>query len=200
MGRKKANETPEYEVADGISIVKAEIKDDFCNYDYEVTEGKATGFTHGVKGKGVIDDDMRTAFSKLAVHLAVIDDMYKHSGKTIEDIDQHHSDELATLYSVTGFKIVGGEDSEAIILIGNKYLSGGSRMKLESPKTSIDASSSYKWWNELKTAADKCREEVSMYHNGKYTIEEVEEEEEVLKQTKMTFTMGDGAPDDFENE
>jgi hypothetical protein len=81
-----------------ISITGAEIKDDFCHYSYEIISGKPAGFTHNVKGTGIIDDDMRTAFSKLNVHLAVIDDVFKHSDITIGDIDKMHNDDLALLY------------------------------------------------------------------------------------------------------
>lgn len=161
-----------------INIIEAKIKDDFCHYSYEVIKGKDTGFTHSVKGTGIIDDDMRTAFSKLNVHLAVIDDVYKHSDIQIGNIDSMHSDELALLYNVTGFKIKGAEDNASIILVGNKYLSAGARMELEAPKIAIDSLSSYKWYNELKAASDTCLEEVALYHYGKYTPVEKEEEEE----------------------
>jgi len=125
-----------------IEIRGATIKDDLCNYDYEIVKGRSRGFTHGVKGKGIVDDDMKNAFAKLNVHLAVVDDIFKHSGVEITDIDAMHNDELATLYEVSGFKIKGGDENEAIILIGNKYISGGSRMALESPKITLDELSS----------------------------------------------------------
>lgn len=184
-------------------IMTAEIKDDLCNYVYEITGGKAKGFKHTVNGVGIIDQDMRNAFAKLNVHLAFIDDVYKHSDIQIGNIDSMHNDELALLYTVTGFKIKGGDENESIVLIGNKYLSAGSRMKLESPKIPIDNTSSYKWYNELKAAADSAREEVALYHYGFYTPvkEEVEEEK---TQVSITFGPGDGKDaveetvDDFE--
>ena len=153
-----------------ISITAAKIKDDFCEYSYEIAGGKSIGFTHNVKGKGIIDDDLRNAFAKLNVHLAVVDDVFKHAGVTIDSISTMHNDELTMLYNVTEIKVKGGEENESVILIGNKYLSGGSRMELEGPKVAIDSLSSYKWYNELKEATDKVREEVLAYHNGKYTV------------------------------
>jgi hypothetical protein len=194
----------EADIANGrsISITQAEIKDGFCLYIYDVIQGRAKGFNHKVKGIGIVDDDMRNAFAKLNVHLAVIDDIYKHSNIELESTSTMHNDELALLYMVTGFKINGGDDNEAITILGTKYLSAGSRMKLESPKIPIDGLSSYKWYNELKEAADKCREEVELYHYGKYTVvEEDLDDEEEKKQVKMDFSAandGDDNNDDFE--
>lgn len=182
-----------------ISITGAEIKDDFCHYSYEIISGKPTGFTHSVKGKGIIDNDMKNAFSKLNVHLAVIDDVYKHSDVQIGDIDSMHSDDLALLFTVTGFKVKGGEENQSVILIGNKYLSAGSRMKLESPKIPIDNLSSYKWYNELKSAIDKCRQEVEAYHNGKYTPVEVEEEISELQSGNLFSEGNEVLEDNLEN-
>lgn len=196
MGRK-AKEVKMSKITDrSFDIKEAVIKDDFCNYSYEVTEGKATGFTHQVKGKGIIEDDLRNAFAKLNVHLAFIDDVYKHSDVNFPDIDKMHNDELALLYTVTGFKIKGIEENEAIILIGNKHLSAGGRMELESPKIPIDDLSSYKWFKALKSVSNLCREEVALYHEGKYTV--VEEEDEDETHTQMTIAMGENGTDDFE--
>lgn len=183
-----AEETKEYE------IMAAAIKDDFCNYHYKINSGKMADFTHKVTNStGIIDDDMKEAFSRLAVHLAVIDDIFKHSNLTIEDINTMHTDELATLYQVTGFKMKGGPGNWSVVLIGNKYLSGGSRMELESPKISIDNLSSYKWWDELNTAIEACRMEVQLYHEGKFTIKEKTPEPENIHIQLNAFTdQGDG--------
>lgn len=181
-----------------VVIMEAAIKDDFCNYKYEFVGGHFDGFVPNVNGKGIIDEDLRNAFLKLNVHLAVADDIFKHSDVAIKSISSMHKHELAQLYFVTGFKMKGGEDNECIVLIGTKFLSTGSRMSLESPKIPIDPSSSYKWYNELKQAADDCRHEVMAYHEGKFTnVEKDEEEEPVLKQTKMKF---DSGADKFDTE
>lgn len=172
-------------------ITAASIKDDFCHYSYEITGGVGLGDSHSVKGSGVIEDDMRTAFSKFNVHMAFIDDVFKHSGIEVEDIDAQHSNELTFLYTVTGFKIKGKEDNESIILIGNKYVSSaGGRIEMETPKIALDDLSSYKFYNELRDAAEKARNEVWLYKEGKCTIPESDEEEETRKQTKITFDSG----------
>lgn len=175
-------------------IIYAEIKDDYCNYHYRNNTGKQKEFTHKVTNTtGIIDDDMKNAFAKLAVHLAAKDDIFRHSGVEIEDINTMHVHELATLYQVTGFKMKGGPGDESVVLIGNKYLSGGDRMELDSPKISIDNLSSYKWWSELLQAVQECQEEVLLYHEGKFTVKEKKEPEtKAVQNTLFAGQAGDG--------
>jgi hypothetical protein len=192
-------------------ILEAKIKDDFCHYAFEVTEGAGLGDPHGVKGTNLIKDELRETFARLRVHLAVIDDVFNYQKIEIKDIDQMHGHEVTQLFHVTGFKIKGTDDAETVILIGNKYLSGGSRMELESPAIALDSLSSYKWYNELKAAIDAARYEVALYKEGNYTPVKVEEDEEEddpkVKQMKMEMpsTKTNGVPagsfdEDFENE
>lgn len=187
-----------------VEIKSAQISDDFCNYSYEIIQGIGLSDTHTVKGSGIIDDDMREAFAVLNVHLAVIDDIFKHAQVEIVDVDKMHSHELATHFHVTGFSIKGDKENESIALIGNKYChSAGGRMEIKSPKIPMDNLSSYKWYNELKKAADDVRREIELYRNGKYTLPEKDETEEDAKQTKITFSHGTGAEaedsmDDFD--
>lgn len=180
-------------------IKEATIKDDFCNYGYEITGGIGIGDTHNVKGSGIIDDDMRDAFAIFNVHLAVLDDVFKHSGIEITDIDTMHGHELTQLFHVTGFKIKGGKENECIVLIGTKYVSSaGGRFDLESPKIPLDNLSSYKWYNELKMTADRARDEVALYKEGKYTVVELEEEPALEQKSLFQVSSeGHGTDDDF---
>lgn len=186
-------------------ITQATIKDDFCNYSFEIIAGVGIGDTHNVKGKaGIIKDTMRTAFSKFNVHLAVIDDAFKNSGIEIEDIDMQHNHDLTLCYNVTGFTIKGGKDNESIVLSGNKYVSSaGGRMELESPKITIDNLGGYKWYNELATAAENAREEVALYKEGNYVPVKEDIEEPDPKQSKINFNVDavivNGDFSDFEN-
>jgi hypothetical protein len=60
-----------------------------------------------------------------------------------------------------------------------KYVSSaGGWEEIKSPEITLDSLSPYKWWNELKAASDKAREEVSLYKEGNYTPVEVEEEDD----------------------
>jgi hypothetical protein len=180
-------------------IIGATIKDDLCNYQYEVTSGIGIGDQHGVKGKGgFIKDTLKSAFAALNVHMAFNDDIFKHSGIVVENIDQFHNHDHTFLFTTTGFKISGGEENENIVLIGTKYLSSNNRIPYETPKIPIYDSSSYQWYNELKAAADKVREEVALYSEGNYIPIEIEEEQEDPSQLKMSFKAVAAAGDDQE--
>ncbi len=181
-------------------IINAKITDDFCHYGYEITTGVGLGDVHpGVKGGNLIKDEMRDAFARLRVHLAVIADFFKFHGIAIDDIDKLHSHEITQLFYVTGFKIKGDEESETIQLMGNYHISSGARMDLETPPIHMDNLSSYKWRNELKDAADSCRGEVALYKEGYYTpVKEDEEDDDIPKAKQMKIT--DSVGDEFDNE
>lgn len=175
-----------------VEILKAELKDDFCFYTYRYKGGIHAGFKQSViEAPGIVSDELRKAFEKMNVHLAVIDDVFKHAGVIIDDIDQHHNDELAQLYIVSTMDIRGGDENESVILSGIKILSDSSRMKLTAPKKAIDDLSSYKWHNELAAAVAEARHEVKLYHYGNFTPVEQEEKEDP-KQTKLQIVAPNG--------
>jgi hypothetical protein len=176
------------------NFIAAKIKDGICHYTYEVLKGVGIGATHSVKGAGLVRDNLTMALSKLNVHMAAIDDSFSNAQIEIEDIDKEHGHELAGNYHIEGFKIKGSADNERIILIGTKYVrSVGGRSKQETPEVPLDNLSSYKWYNELKSAADEVRRQVERYHGGDYDpIEVVEEEKTKYKQ----LTIIDGAADE----
>ncbi len=178
------------------TIISAAIKDDFCNYSYEILSGTGAGDTHNVKGTGQITEDLKKAFQKFNVHSACLDDAFHNSGYEIESIDDLHNDELTSLYHVDSFKIKGNKENESIILSGTKHVhTGGGRVNVESTKVLLDNFSGYKWYNELKAAADDARREVELYKEGKYI--QVEPEEVVNpNQGKIDFKV---VVDEFEN-
>ncbi|MEJ7914357.1 MAG: hypothetical protein WKF70_14465 [Chitinophagaceae bacterium] len=206
MTRKSKMQTSEKTIEDifkpkDFVITSASIKDGLCNYSFEIISGVGAGDTHNVKGSGIVDDDMATAFATFNTHLAYIDDVFKHSGTDVEDIDKMHSHDLSFLYQVSGFKIKGGKDNESIILMGSKSISSsGGRIELSSPRIPLDNLSSYKWYNELKVAADKARTEVELYKEGKYTaVEHDEPEEDHRNQSKFDFSNPEGKDEDEES-
>jgi len=74
--KKEETETPKTKE---FEITSAQIKDDFCNYSFEVLKGNGLGDTHNVKGKGIVDVDMHKAFNRFNVHPAFIDDIFTHN-------------------------------------------------------------------------------------------------------------------------
>lgn len=176
------------EIKKEFEIVKAIIKDDFCNYSFSVLDGVGIGDTHNVTGTGIVLDDMITAFQEFNRHFACIDDVFKHSKVEIENIDSMENHELCALYSVNGFSIHGSSENESIVLYGSKYLSIGGRIDFKTTRVALDGLSAYRWWNELKTASDNARKEVELYKAGKYTPVE-EKEKANPKQLKITDDM-----------
>ena len=158
------------------AITSASIKDDLCNYTFEISAGVGSGDVHNVKGQGLIEEDMREAFARLNVHLAIIDDAFKNAGITVVDADAMHGEELTTHYTVTGFKVKGSIEDASVILIGSKWISlSKGRMEIETPKISISELSGYPFLQSLQDAVDNVREEVALYKEGKYTKPEPEE-------------------------
>lgn len=174
----------------GYEIREAQLKDGFCNYVMEVTEGHNKGDRHKVDGSSVHTDDLGKAFERLNVHLACIDDVFKHAGLDIDDIDKFHSHELAHQYRVGGIKLKGSDENIGVILIGSKDISqAGGRIELVSPKIPIDTLSSYKWYNELRDAVDNILYEVKCYREGKIMLTEDDEEEEDKPKSKRVRQM-----------
>lgn len=177
-------------------ILGASIKDDFCDYNYEVTSGIGIGDKHKVDGTGIVEDDLREAFGKFNVHLAVMDEVFKHSKIEVDDIDQFHMHELTLLYRVKSFKIKKSKGYESISLVGEKYVSSaGGWMGLTSPEVALDNLGGFKWYNELITAADNVREEVALYKEGKYTAPVVEEKPD--KKQASLFDKNEAAADEM---
>jgi len=186
-------------------IVEAKLRDDFCDYKYEITAGVGVHNVLGVKAKcGFVRDSLKTSFAEFNIHLAIIDDVFKNSGIEVENLESMAGHELTMLFNVTGFKLKGDDDNLTIALIGNKYVSMGGRMELETDEIAIDELSSYKWKNELKAAAMDAANEVAMYKEGNYTPVSEEEPEENSKQLKITDVSvaagGDGEEDDLDLE
>lgn len=170
-------------------ITSAIIKDDFCNYSYDITNGVGTGDSCKVTGSLIIHDDMITAFQTFNRHLAAIDDVFIHSNIEVENIDNMENSELTGLYSVHAFKVKGGEDNMSVVLSGMKYInSSGERIAIETPKIPLDALSSYRWYNELLAAVNAAKSEVEQYKQGKGTPIEKDEKPNV-KQMKITDDM-----------
>jgi hypothetical protein len=193
-------------------ITQASIVDDFCHYTVEHLHGIQRGELSGNKKRlMIIDKDMRTAFKKFAVHMAVIMDIFKHAGQETDslDIDKLHGHEIAWLFDVSGFEIQGKEENEGIVLVGT-YSTAFGRVPIKTPKVMLDKSSSYKFYNELKVAADDARYEVEEYRAGRkgelIPEDDKKPEKENPKQTKLygevkvVVNTPDGQPsDEFAN-
>jgi hypothetical protein len=174
------------------------LKDDKPVYSFEKLKNPGKGDTENVKGAALVVPDMHKAFKKLNVHLACIDDAFKNADIQFESISKMHSEDLTQLYSVYGFKIKGKKDDEKVSLIGKKYLSVGGYGEIETPEVLMAEFSAYKWWNELKTAIDKCRHELELYRDGKCEV--VEEIVDDPSQIALDLKEGNNGVNDQELE
>jgi hypothetical protein len=178
---KKKNEEKEN---NAIEIKAAKLKDDFCNYSYELTEGVTAGDICNRSGASIVHDDMKLAFKKLNVHLAVICEEISSNDIDIDNLPDIADDTLKgkekTLarridsFAVSAFKIDGTGENEGVTLIGTKRLSTGDYLKLEAPK--VKWSESYDFINELMADVSECKNEVEAYMNGKTAPKMVQQE------------------------
>jgi len=193
MAQKK--QTPD-EVIDEIPplrITAVSLKDDFCNYSYEITHLVGTGNIHNVKGKGIIDDDLRDAFNRLNVHLATIDGKFG----IVDQVEGLRNNEDVALYNVTGIKMRGSSEDESVIIVGTKHCPNvAGRIDLTTSKIALKDFSAYKPWSELQEDIELIRKEAELYHGGKCTS--VEPEVKDPKQKEFPFPAEDGKEEEFE--
>ncbi len=169
--KESGNNQPEHP----IEIKGASLKDDFCNYTYELTQEPTKGDTCKRSGASIIHDDMKAAFKKLNVHLAVICE--ELPAEDIQDIEHFENmdfgeeqikgstQELVQRFTVSSFMLDGDGEKESITLVGEKRLSTGEYVKLTTPKKSWFGD--YAFVNELRVAIDDLKIEVEEYMNGK---------------------------------
>jgi hypothetical protein len=182
-----------------IEIRSGHLKDNmFCHYGYDHTVSANTTDNVARKSQVPVHDDLKVAFRKLNVHLAVICE--EINPDDIPDIDnlpeldpdpdmtEEDQDPLAvklSRFSVSAFKIVGNGENEGVVLTGQKRLSTLEFVKLETPVTRWQGD--YPYVNELHVAIFNLVEEIEQYMQGKQAPQ---------RQTEMDF--GNEADDDAE--
>lgn len=168
-------------------ITSASIKEQKCNYGYEIKTGPTAGDKIPTrKGEAIIHDDMTDAFTELKVHLAVADDAFKHLFPELPEMKKLKAHKVIDDFTVTGFKVTGSEEDEGYVINGEKWVSLGV-MSIDTPK--IGKGSNYKFFEDLKDAIAKAREEVELYMNGKCTPKEDDEEKVDPNQLKLEFEL-----------
>lgn len=174
MAKRKPKEEKQAEVKP-VQFTSAKLRDGFCDYTMAVKLGEGVG-THSVKGVGLYEFSMTKAFKRLNVHLAIVDDLFKHTGLEIQNTNEAENTPFADLYDVTAFSLKGEDENLSVVIKGNKYVTqtGGERLEITSHKIPLGESSMYKWRNELLEAITDCQNEVEAYYNGQYTMPDKE--------------------------
>lgn len=153
------------EVIKPYAITQASIKEDLCNFAYEVLLGPMAGSkVPNHKGSAMVHQDMLNAFQELEVHLAISVDEFKYIVKKYDSLEKLDSHEIRGLFSVSGFKISGDDENKGFIVIGEKYGTFGS-ISVESPK--ITKATNYPFFEQLKESIERVVEEVELYMTGK---------------------------------
>jgi hypothetical protein len=180
--KKETNGSFTVEVSDAtevkiktIEIRGAKLKDDFCNYTYELKTGPTAGDACNRSGASIVHDDLKTAFRKLSPHLAVIcEEVDSHKISDISDYElldptedwRANSIEKKVLqFFVTGFTLDGTGENEGVTLFGFKRLSTGDDLTLKTYK--IKWSGVYDFIDDLRSVVDGIIHEVEEYMNGK---------------------------------
>lgn len=144
-------------------IKGASLKDQLCNYSYELLQGKTKGDTINIKGVHVVHDDMIQTFDDLHVFLAHLDGAFRDANNQTP-LSELEAEDLVALYSVSGFKITGVEENKSIILVGQKEVKEGS-ISFDAPKIKLNGN--YLYIEELTQRTNAAIAEVEAYMGGK---------------------------------
>jgi hypothetical protein len=147
-----------------IEIRSASLRDQLCNYSYELLTGKTKGDAITRKGVHIIHDDLIEKMKELDVFLAHIDGAFRDANNQTP-IQKLEAEDCLALYEVTGFKITGVEENKSIILVGHKEVPQGT-ISFETPKIKISGST-YLYIEELSNRLFEVIEEVEQYMDGK---------------------------------
>lgn len=172
---------------DPTNILGGTLKDGYCNYALEVVAGINSGKKANFDGKTcLVTNDLTLAFRELRPHMAYIDDLFKINGVHILNIADMQAHELTTRFTILGFQVKGSGVNESVVIIGEKFVEEvGDHVVWKSPKIIIGQHSHYKWIDNLNDVIRRCREEVRLYHHGKYTKEVAEVVETNPAQTSL---------------
>lgn len=165
--------TKEVEEKD-LEIISASIKDELCNYGYELLTGRNSGDKIPTrKGAHFIHEDLKEAFKNLDVILAHIDGVFNswannqtHISDLEDKVDEKDLDNklFVDSYHVSSFKITGQEESKAVVIGGTKNTVHGD-ISFCTPK--IKLNSSYLYIDDLNVRLATLIDEVEQYMDGK---------------------------------
>lgn len=145
---------------DNVEIRKAEIFEGlFLSTEYDELLPKSERNSIKIERTVPIHDDLKGAFFRLNKHLALLCEQL--SAPDAGGFDQWYVKALDK-YHVTGIVIKGHDETEGVILIGNRELSTGKSINLIAPLEKWEKSK-YLFAEELRLAVDGVLEEVHQY-------------------------------------
>lgn len=154
-------------------IHKIKIKDGCAIVDYDEVseEGKVTEVTK--KCPYLVTDDFKNALDRFKAHLAKICDL-KEAG-WISDEDLSYEKETLETIKVTGIVISGSDESEGVVIIGQKEI-GSKVLNLVSPFTKFtDDHEPYPHEHQLyEDAIHACYEAELYLFENKVAVQQLE--------------------------
>jgi hypothetical protein len=148
-----------------LEIISASIKDELCNYGYELLTGRNSGDKIPTrKGAHFIHEDLQEAFKNMDVFLAHIDGVFNSWANNQTHISELEEKEDLENYHVSSIKITGQEENKAVIIGGTKHTVHGD-ISFQTPK--IKYNGSYLYIEELEVRLTTLISEVEQYMDGK---------------------------------
>lgn len=119
-----------------------------------------------------IHEDLKNAFGKLDVHLAIVTESIDET--EIELLDDFTETNIVDNIHAASFALVGSENS-SIVISGHKILKSGKAFNFNSPSVNLneDDENAYQFSAELKDALVIIKDECEAYMNGKHAPEVV---------------------------
>jgi hypothetical protein len=117
--------------------------------------------------KGLIHADLKKAFDRLRIHLAVLCGYHKPSA--VEDIIKPE-EALMENFHVHAYSIGGDDNNQGIVISGHHIVPGsGLAVTLNTPfsRFDIDPKSRYVYMDDIRAAVTVIEQEVQLYLDGK---------------------------------
>ncbi|HDZ25259.1 hypothetical protein LCGC14_0501120 [marine sediment metagenome] len=122
------------------------------------TRNKFTG-----EFEDVVHDDLKEAFAGLVHHFAIICEQIQ----LIEGTELKDYTEILEDYKVTAMSLGGKPGAEGVVITGQRILTSGMVLQLNTPFILFESEGGYKQSEELLAACKKVVTEVREYLNGK---------------------------------
>jgi hypothetical protein len=124
----------------------------------EILDDQTERFHKNISCDQLVHDDLVKAFAKLKSHLVIICDLREGDGLEPGKFDPELQ---LTNFKVTGFTIGGEDDHQGVTLTGQKELSGGKILNLNSPFTKyLDENDKYEYGHDLAVDIQACVYEI----------------------------------------
>ncbi len=122
------------------------------------------------KNDAPVHEDLANAFKALHKHLPILCDYVKTSKIKPEVFAKaDNTFDWVAEFEVTGFSVGGSDDSEGVVLIGNKAVKNDKQVNLTSPFIKFNDEDEYRYCGELSSDIYTCIHEVKEYlFNKKY--------------------------------